>query len=188
MPSAHTDGATAMADRPHARILPVDPERVTGAGAELLGELSARGSRPGPMVLTMALAPALLRGYVDLSRAMKRSRLDRRVSERIALAVQQWIGCDLCLAAHSAAAHQLGLSHREIALARQGTSSDPKVAAIVAFGLQVHVSPSEITDGQVRELQDLGYTDEQIVEVVGLVALQVLTGALNVVSGNGSAP
>jgi AhpD family alkylhydroperoxidase len=51
----------------------------------------------------MANAPALLRGYLDLNRAMKRSHLDRRVSERIALAVQEWLGCDYRLAAHTKA-------------------------------------------------------------------------------------
>ena len=34
-----------------------------------------------------------------------------------------------------------------------------------------------------RELRALGYTDEQISEVVGLVSLQLLTGAFNLVAG-----
>ena len=45
------------------------------------------------------------------------------------------------------------------------------------------VAPAEVTDQQVDELRDLGYTDEQIAEVVGLVALNVLTGAFNLVAG-----
>jgi hypothetical protein len=34
---------------------------------ELLDELVERGGEPGPMVRAMAQAPALLRGYLDLS-------------------------------------------------------------------------------------------------------------------------
>jgi uncharacterized peroxidase-related enzyme len=166
-----------------ARIEPIEREHATGKGRELLDELASRGGEPGPMVRAMATAPALLRGYLDLNRAMKRSHLDRRISERIALAVQEWLGCEYCLAAHTRAARELGLSETDIALARQGTATDPKFAAIVAFGQHVYAAPAEVTDEQVNELRDLGYSDEQIAEVVGLVALQQLTGAFNLVAG-----
>jgi alkylhydroperoxidase family enzyme len=54
---------------------------------------------------------------------------------------------------------------------------------MVAYALQVHVAPADVTDEQLAELRDLGYSDEQIAEVVGLVALNVLTGAFNLVAG-----
>ena len=135
------------------------------------------------MVRTMAQAPALLRSYLDVNRAMKRSRLDRRVSERISLAVEEWLGCDYCLEAHSGAARALGRSEADIALARQGTATDPKIAAMVAFGQQVIAGPAEITDADVDELRSLGYSEEQIAEVPALVALNVMTGAFNLVAG-----
>jgi uncharacterized peroxidase-related enzyme len=166
-----------------ARIEPLVHAEATGRARELLDEVSSRGSEPGPMVLAMANAPTLLRGYVDLSRAMKRMHLDRRVTERISLAVQEWLGCEYCIAAHTRAARDLGLDETDIALARQGTAIDPKIAAMVAFGQQVLAAPAEVTDDQVDELRALGYTDEQIAEVVGLVALQLLTGAFNLVAG-----
>jgi AhpD family alkylhydroperoxidase len=166
-----------------SRITAADVGAADPRARELLDELASRGTEPGPMVRAMANAPSLLRGYVDLSRAMKRSHLDRRVSERISLAVQEWLGCDYCVEAHSRAARALGLSERDIELARQGTAIDPKVAAMVAFGQQVFAAPAEITDAQVDELRDLGYTDEQIAEVPGLVALNVLTGSFNLVAG-----
>jgi uncharacterized peroxidase-related enzyme len=164
-------------------IEPVDPAQATGRARELLDELASRGGEPGPMVRAMATAPALLRGYLDLNRAMKRSHLDRRISERVSLAVHEWLGCDYCIVAHTRAARELGLDDNDIALARQGTATDPKVAAMVAFGQQVIASPAEVTDEQVDELRALGYTDEQIAEVVGLVSLQMLTGAFNLVAG-----
>jgi hypothetical protein len=39
------------------------------------------------MLRAMANAPVLLRGYIELNRAMKRSHLDRRIRERISLAI-----------------------------------------------------------------------------------------------------
>jgi AhpD family alkylhydroperoxidase len=166
-----------------SRIQPLDREQVDGRARELLDELAARGTEPGRMARAMANAPALLQGYLGLSRAMKRSHLDRRVSERISLAVQEWLGCDYRIEAHSSAARSVGLSERDIALARQGTATDPKVAAMVAFGQQVYAAPAEITDEQIDELREHGYSDEQIAEVPALVALNVLTGTFNLVAG-----
>ena len=162
-----------------ARIEPIEMAKADGKAKELLDELAARSGEPGTMVRAMANAPALLRGYLDLNRAMKRSHLDRRISERIAIAAQEWIGCAYCLAAHTAAARELGLSEADIDLARQGTAADPRIAAIVAFGQQVIAAPAEVDDDQIDRLRGHGYTDEQIAEVVGLVSLQLLTGAFN---------
>src|SRR5688500_8008542 len=129
------------------------------------------------MVRAMANAPALLRGYLDFTRAMKRSHIDRRITERINLAVHEWLSCDYCLLAHTRAARKLGVPDRENLLARQGTSTDPAIAAIVAFAQQVLAGPAEITDADIGRLHEHGYRDEQIAEVTGLVALQLLTGA-----------
>ena len=165
------------------RLTKVDPAQATGSVKETLDELAARGGALGPMVLTMASSSALLRGYMELNRAMKRSHLDRRISERISLAVQEWLGCGYCVAAHSEAARTLGLSDTDIELARQGTATDLKVAAIFAFAQQVAAAPAEITEADVEQLRSHGYRDEQIADVVGLVALNVLTGAFNLVAG-----
>ena len=166
-----------------ARIEPIQMEQAEGKARELLDELVERGGEPGPMVRAMANAPVLLRGYLDLTRAMKRSHVDRRITERINLAVHERLSCDYCLVAHTRAARQLGLPESEIQLARQGTSSDPVIAAIVVFAQQVLSAPAEIGDADFERLRALGYSEEQIAEVAGLVALQLMTGAFNLVAG-----
>jgi AhpD family alkylhydroperoxidase len=166
-----------------ARIEPIPIEQADGKARELLDELVRRGGDPGPMVRAMANAPALLRGYLDLSRAMKGTHIDRRIAERINLAVHERLDCDYCLVAHTRAARRLGVPDREIQLAREGSSSDPAIAAIVAFAQQVLTAPAEIADADLERLQALGYSEEQIAEVAGLVALQQLTGAFNLIAG-----
>lgn len=44
-------------------------------------------------------------------------------------------------------------------------------------------APSEIGDADLEALRARGYRDEQIADVVGLVALNVLTGSFNLVAG-----
>src|SRR5262245_59959250 len=66
-----------------SRIEPIAVENAEGTARELLDEVARHGGKPGPMTRAMANAPALLKGYVDLSRAMKRTNIDRRIVERI---------------------------------------------------------------------------------------------------------
>ncbi|MCG7309227.1 carboxymuconolactone decarboxylase family protein [Brachybacterium sp. ACRRE] len=159
------------------------PETAVGASRELLGDLVERHGTVGDMVSTMAHSPAVLGGYLQLSRAMRRAKLDRRVSELISIAVQSQQGCGICLASHEDAARSLGVAEEEIELARQGTSSDPAVAAIIRLGLRVYREPATVTDAQVDELRALGHSDRAIADVVGVVSLNILTGAFNLVAG-----
>ena len=165
-----------------SRLPLIDPDQASGAVKQTLDELTKRGP-VGPMIRGMANSSVLLRGYLDLNRAVKRSHIDRRVTERINLAVHEWLGCAYCLAAHTRAARELGLSELDIELAREGTATDPKIAALVAYGQQLIAAPGEVSDAQVAGLREAGYSDEQIAEVVALVALQLLTGAFNLVAG-----
>ncbi len=159
------------------------PETATGKAAGLLGDIIDRSGSAGTMVRTMAGSPSVLAGYIDLSRAMKRSRLDRAISERISLAVQARLGCALCLAAHTAGARAAGVTDDEIGLAKRGTSADPAIAAIVEFAHRVDTDPASVTGDDIEALRRLGHRERDILDVVGLVALNVLTGTFNLVAG-----
>lgn len=164
---------------------PLTSGTALGRSRDLLGELEARHGRPGLMARTMAHSPALLDGYLALSRAMRRVKLSRAASERISLAVQARVGCDLCLDAHRRAAEALGLSRDEIARAEAGHSADPRHDALIRFALQVLTGPSGIDGDTVAELLDLGVTRREVGEVVGIVVLNQLTGSFNLVAGVG---
>ncbi|SDK04669.1 carboxymuconolactone decarboxylase family protein [Streptomyces indicus] len=165
------------------RMNRLTPDTAVGASRELLGELVARHGHVGDMVATMAHSPAVLGGYLQLSRAMGRAKLDRRISERISIAVQAQQGCGLCLDAHVGAARALGIDEEEIERAHLGTSQDPAVAALIALGLQVYREPASITDDQIAALRAYGYSDRAIADVVGVVSLNILTGAFNLLAG-----
>lgn len=165
------------------RLTRLTPDTAVGASRGLLADLVSRHGRIGDMVSTMAHSPAVLGGYLQLSRAMKRAKLDRGISERISIAVQTLQGCGLCLDAHVSAARARGVAEEEIERARAGTSADPAIAAIIALALQVYREPASITDEQVTALREHGYSDREIADVVGVVALNVLTGAFNLLAG-----
>lgn len=120
-----------------SRIAALTPATAQGAAQDMLSELVARHAQVRSMVSTMANSPAVLGGYLQLSKAMKRAKL---------------------------------------VAAREGTSPDPAVAAMIALGLAIYSNPTTVTDDQVAELHAFGYTDRELVDAVGIVALNVLTG------------
>jgi len=179
-----TATTTTTLERHEPRFTAHTPDTATGRAHDALTLLWDRhGDDVGVMARTMANSPSVLEGYLDLSRAMKRSTLPRRLAEQISLSIQQRLGCAMCIAAHTDAARVAGLSDAEIALARSGTASDPAAAALIAYATQVHLSPASVTGEQIDDLRRLGHSDRQLLDVVGLVALNQLTGALNLVAG-----
>jgi AhpD family alkylhydroperoxidase len=165
------------------RLRALDLEHATGTARTLLAGIIDRHGEAGPMVRTMAHSPALLQGYLELSRAMKRSAVPRPLSEKISLAIQEWLGCALCLEAHSAAGRAVGLTEIDIALARQGTATDAREAALITYAMRVLTEASTLTDADVEELRGHGWNDRVLADIVGLVALNQLTGAFNLVAG-----
>lgn len=160
------------------------PASATGRAHDALTRLWDRhGDNVGGMARTMAGSASVLEGYLDLSRAMKRSTLPRPLAEQISLAIQQRLDCAMCIAAHTAAAQSAGLSENDIALARAGAASDPACAALIAYAIQIHQAPATVTSRQIDDLRQLGHSDRQLLDVVGLVALNHLTGAFNLVAG-----
>ena len=64
-----------------------------------------------------------------------------------------------------------------------GSSVDPAIAAIIRFAVQIDSRPAEVDIVTIDELRAFGYTDQEILDVVGLVSLNVLTGSFNLVAG-----
>ena len=118
------------------------------------------------MVANMAHSPGVLAGYLGLSRAMKRAQLDRKLSEQVSIAVQARLRCQTCLDAHIEAARRVGVTDEEIVAARTASSSDPRVAALLQFGMKVLSQPSTVADDDIVGLLAHGYSEQEVLDVV----------------------
>ncbi|WP_131738973.1 carboxymuconolactone decarboxylase family protein [Actinomadura roseirufa] len=145
-----------------------------------LDELERRLGRVPNMVRVMANSPAVLEGYLGLSRALKRATLPPATAERIALAVGAANACSYCVSAHTHGARGAGLDEAEIEAAKAGTSADPKEAAAVAFARELTESRGDAGDAAARAA---GWTEAQVLEIIAIVALQTLTNYVNKVAG-----
>jgi uncharacterized peroxidase-related enzyme len=109
--------------------------------------------------------------------------LDVKTRDSIGLAVSEVNGCNYCLTVHSyTAKHMARLEDDEIILARKGHATDPKRDAAIQFSKRVVEMRGKVTDADFTVVRDAGYTDANIIEIIGLVAMYSLTNFINNVS------
>lgn len=125
-----------------------------------------------------ALSPAALQGLLALNDWNSKS-LDLKTRERIAIAVAQVNGCDYCLSAHTYIGTNLAkITAEDAALSRKGKSTDVKANAAVQFAAKVAERRGSVSDDDIAAVKAAGYSEAQIVEIVTLVAENVLTNFL----------
>ena len=128
----------------------------------------------------LAHAPAVLEQYLNCRTALSRAALEAKQRARIALAVAEFLGSNYCLSAHCVSATFLGMSHEEIDGARQGFSSDPQTQALLSFVKALLRQNGAIQDDLFHDLQNNGFTDGDIIEIVANVALNYFENILNI--------
>lgn len=124
-------------------------------------------------------SPAALEGYLGLSGALGKGRLDSKTRGRLALAVAEANGCGYCLAAHTALGKNLKLDAAELEANRDGKSSDDKAAAALRFAQALVQSRGHVDAAAVEAVRQAGYDDGQVVEIILHVALNTLTNYVN---------
>ncbi|MEM8796191.1 MAG: carboxymuconolactone decarboxylase family protein [Pseudomonadota bacterium] len=150
-----------------------------GSQALLQGVEKMLGSAPN-MFRLIGNSPATLEGYLGLNGALGKGKINAATRERIALAIANYNGCDYCNSAHTYLGKNLvKLDDDEIAANRSGSSTDAKADAAVRFAVKVAKERGQVTAQDVAEVRNAGYLDAEIVEIVGHVALNVLTNYIN---------
>jgi uncharacterized peroxidase-related enzyme len=154
-----------------------------GRAAKLLEELKRSiGSIPN-MAKGMANSPAVLEGYMALSGALARGVLSVADRERLALATAEYNRCTYCLSAHAFLGKNVAkLDAGEIERARHAQSSDSHAAALLALSDAVARGHGTVDETALKTARAAGVTDAEISEVVGNLALNILTNYFNLVA------
>ncbi|HEX5372337.1 MAG TPA: peroxidase-related enzyme [Aquabacterium sp.] len=142
----------------------------------------AFGATPN-MFKAVANSPAALQSMWAAFGALGGGTLGARLGEQIAVAIANRNRCEYCLAAHTVLGQQAGASAAEMAAAQAGHSDDPRTAAALRFALKVVSERAQVSDGDVAELHEVGFQDEQVVEILAHVALNLYTNYINVALG-----
>ena len=158
-------------------------EASPAAARPLLEDVKKKLGMVPNMFRLIATSPVALEGYLGLSGALGNGSITAATGERIALAVAEINGCDYCLSAHAYLGKNLAkLDVSEIAANRSGASNDPKADAAVSFATKVARERGHVEEADVRALQQAGYDDAAVIEIVLHVALNSFTNYLNEVA------
>lgn len=158
----------------------LDTQLSPAASQPLLAQVhKAFGATPN-MFRAVSNSPAALQSMWAAFGALGQGTLGARLGEQIAVAIANRNRCEYCLAAHTVLGQNAGASAAEMATAQLGESSDPRTAAALAFALKVVDQRAQLTDADVANLQEAGFDDGQVVEILAHVALNLFTNYVNV--------
>jgi AhpD family alkylhydroperoxidase len=141
-----------------------------GSASILKGALSSAG-KLNNFVGVLAGAPAALRAYARMRSELRHGTLPAETQERIALAVAEHRGSEYDVAVHARAGRNAGLSLDEVDLARRFFSRDEKEASLLRYLESILENQGRVPIHLHEEAREQGWTDEQILEAVGHVAL-----------------
>ncbi|MGW7522621.1 carboxymuconolactone decarboxylase family protein [Streptomyces sp. NPDC054783] len=101
----------------------------------------------------------------------------------MAIATAQYNNGEYCLSAHTCiGAHVAKVDAEELDRARDAESSDPHTAALLALSDAIARSRGSIDDTQLKAARAAGVTDAETAEVVGNLALNILTSYFNLLA------
>ena len=162
-----------------AYIQPVTIEAANAEQKVLLEKVKAKLGRVPNILGTMATAPAVLKSYLGISEAMAGASLPAAIREQLALAIGEKNNCTYCLAAHTVIGKMNGLSEEDTIDARNGKASDHTAQAAIDFALKVLETNGFVSDADRQAATAAGLNDQQQIEIVGVIALNLLTNRFN---------
>jgi len=161
------------------RLQPIPLEQAEGKQRELLDAAKKKLGKHINIIASMANSPAVLEAYLGFSGAMGHSKLSAKAREAVAMRIGEKNHCQYCVSAHTAVGKMVGYSEEETVKVRQGESSDPTIQAVVDLAGAISDTKGFISDEQFNAAKAAGLSDEEITEVVGLVALNYFTNFFN---------
>ncbi|NIR91695.1 MAG: carboxymuconolactone decarboxylase family protein [Gammaproteobacteria bacterium] len=161
------------------RIRPINPTEAQGQAKSLLDAVAAQLGGVPNIIKTFAQSPAVLQGYLGFSDALSKGTLDARLREQIALAVAGSNGCDYCASAHSFLAKKTGVDSDEVIRNLKGEASDARTDAALQFAKALVAKRARVTDDELEAVRSAGFSGEEVVEIIGNVALNLFTNYFN---------
>ncbi len=151
-----------------------------GSRQTLAAVKSSMGFIPNLMG-TMAVAPSVLKAYVQLMDLVAATSLTVQEQRLLTLAISTENECGYCIAAESLLAHKMGkVSLDEVKATQESRPlSDAKLNIFVNFAREVTSSRGHPSDESTSAFLAAGYTQANILEVVLGVSMKTLSNYTN---------
>jgi uncharacterized peroxidase-related enzyme len=162
------------------RLRALNPDHASVKAKELFTAINGKLGMVPNMMRTMGNSPALLGGYLNFSGSLAEGTLGAKLGTLIALTVAEANQCQYCASAHSFIGKNLnGLDDKKIESARSLSSIDPKTDAALRFANLLVEKRGHVSDDDVNAVLTAGFTQGEVGEIVGHVALNTFTNYFN---------
>ena len=166
------------------RLKALSPDQVTGKTKELFTAIESKLGMVPNMMRTMGNSSAFLEGYLNLSAALGTGTLGAKAGELIALTVAQNNSCDYCLSAHTyIGANLVKIDAESLEAARNAKATNTKMEAILKFAKVLVDKRGLVNDKDVSDVKEAGATEGEVGEIIGHVAINILTNYFNNTAG-----
>lgn len=132
----------------------------------------------------MAESPALLKGYWELGNIFAKSSLLPVEQQVVLLAVSTLNGCSYCVGAHSAIADMMEIPAGITDALRDGKPiADAHLEALRVFTQRVVAQRGWVSETELQDFLDAGYTRTQVLDVILGVGMKTLSNYANHIMG-----
>ena len=160
---------------------PIHDELTAPEGSLPILKAASTGAGQLPNLLgVLAGSPAVLRAYTRFRAELRGTALDRHTVERIALAVAEHYRSEPDISLHDRTARRAGLGIDEVTAARAWRSSDPREAALLRWLKALVEDRAHVPVHLHEEAREAGWSEEQLLDAIALVALESFTAMVNV--------
>lgn len=162
------------------RLKALNPDQASGKAKELFTAINGKLGMVPNMMRTMGNSPALLGAYLNFSGSLGEGTLGAKLGTLIALTVAEANQCQYCASAHAFIGKNLnGLDETKISAARTLENIDAKTDAALLFAHTLVEKRGRVSDSDVNAVLSAGFTEGEVGEIVGHVALNTFTNYFN---------
>ena len=162
------------------RLKALGADEASAKTKELFNAIESKLGMVPNMMRTMGNSSALLEGYLNLSGALAKGSLGAKTGELLALAVAESNQCNYCLSAHTFIGEKLvHIDAGTLQKARYANADDAKTDAALKFATRLVDKKGLVNDTDVNAAKAAGLSQGEIGEIVGHVALNILTNYFN---------
>ena len=161
------------------RLRSIDPEQATGKTAAIYGKVKSWMKRVPNLYQGLGNSPQALEAYLTLGNLIGAGSLTRPEQQIVFMATNVFNECSYCVAAHSPGLSAVGFDDDAILEIRRGRAADPKHQALITFVQRVLETKGFVTDDELAAVRAAGYTDQNIADIVVVIAQKTLSNYFN---------
>jgi alkylhydroperoxidase family enzyme len=163
-------------------ISPIELATAPEAAVKLLKAVEDQIGQSMNMGRTLAHSPAMLDAYLHFLGGLEHGQLSPVLQTLVSGTVAQEMGGEYMLAAIVELGGRAGLSAKQLQDSRHAKSDDQKTQQALEFSAKVIQEFGHLPAAEVESLRQAGFSDQQIVELIGLIALNVWRNLFNLIA------